>query len=81
MQNHYVGGSLQSLQSLHNSEGLSDFYFASEIRDASSLFLSERILSLIAKHSDILESIHISDQYTGFVQEKCVVKSVFFLDA
>ena len=68
IQNHYVSASLQPL------EGLTDFYLLSEIRDASSLFLSDRILTLVGKHSDILDSIHVSDQYTGFVQERCVIE-------
>ena len=66
LQNHYVAGSLQTL---NGGQNLTDFFLLSELRDATSLFLSDRILTLIDKHSDILESIHISDQYTGFVQE------------
>lgn len=70
LQNHYVAGSLQSL---NGSQNLTDFFLLSELRDASSIFLSDRILTLIGKHRDILESIHISDQYTGFVQETSAI--------
>ena len=64
---------------LGNSEALSGLYLLSEIRDASSLFLSERILALIGKHSDILESMHISDQYTGFIQETSVTGCTLYI--
>ena len=37
----------------------------SEIGEASSAVLDSKVLALLSKHEDCLDSIHITDQYTG----------------
>lgn len=41
------------------------FSVLSEIQEASSAVLDARVVAMLHKYSDIIESIHISDQFTG----------------
>lgn len=40
------------------------FSVLSEIAEASAAMLDARVVAMLHKYSDIIESIHISDQYT-----------------
>lgn len=42
----------------------SGFSVLSELAEASSAVLDARVVAMLQKYSDIIESIHISDQYT-----------------
>lgn len=44
-------------------------FFTSEIPEATQAFLSDKNCTFLAKYSTIVESVHITDQYTGFVQD------------
>lgn len=44
------------------------FWVLSEIPEATSAVLSHTTLQFLNKHASAIESLHISDQYTGFVQ-------------
>lgn len=43
-------------------------FYISEIAEATQCFL-ERNTTFLSKHSHDIDSIHISDQYTGYVQD------------
>merc|ERR1711990_356922 len=43
----------------------SNVAIVSEIGEATSAILDSKVVSLLAKYEDCLDSIHISDQYTG----------------
>lgn len=50
--------------------GLKDALFVlPEFAESCSAFLTPSLCALLNKHSDRLESLHISDQYTGFVTD------------
>ena len=49
------------------------FWVLSEIPEATSAVLSHTTLQFLNKHASAIESLHISDQYTGFVQNKSVL--------
>ena len=54
--------------------GLKDALFVlPEFAESCSAFLTPTLCALLNKHSDRLESLHISDQYTGFVTDRCVL--------
>ena len=52
------------------SRGGEDMFLASESGEVASSVLNERVLSFIDKHSREIVTIHITDQYTGAVQER-----------
>lgn len=41
------------------------FSVLSELAEASSAILDNRVVTMLNKYSDIIESIHISDQFSG----------------
>ncbi len=41
-----------------------------EVAEASNIFLSQHNVSILNKHCSSLESLHISDQYTGLLQDR-----------
>ena len=46
-----------------------ELYQLSESGEVAGCVLSERMMSFIAKHCKEIQSVHISDQYTGMVQD------------
>ena len=46
------------------------FWVLSEIPEATSSILNHTTLQFLNKHASAIESLHVSDQYTGFVQER-----------
>ena len=44
----------------------------SELPEALPAFLTKSILTALNKHAAIIESLHVSDQYTGFVERWAV---------
>jgi hypothetical protein len=45
-------------------------FFMSEIAEATQGFLNDKVCTFLAKHAAVVESIHITDQYTGYVQDR-----------
>jgi len=47
----------------------SGFNVLSELPEATAAMLDSRIITALAKFSNLIDYIHISDQYTGSIQQ------------
>ncbi len=56
-----------SIKAMGRADGL---FQATESGEVTASVLSERIMTFIAKHSHDILSIHITDQFTGLVQDR-----------
>ncbi len=49
---------------------IDSLFLASESGEVTSNVLTDKILTFVSKHAMDILSIHITDQYTGLVQER-----------
>lgn len=53
----------------------SDLFQLSESAEIAGSVLNEKMMAFVAKHSKQIQSIHVTDQYTGMVQDTYVLKN------